>query len=187
MEMKKRDMKIQARIQQTAARLAASAAWFSAIISNKTQEKATNRWQRNASGQQRSRETRQTSKADYLVFFMLACMDRFMLNFSSPSKYRQSLWIVEVYLCNVTKIQRFWTRIDQFRFAMVFLYIKFVSHILDTVIPFMIAHFETVSFLETKLKDWHRSLKCRKRSVCVTVCRDQCLSLEKIEILTAVS
>ncbi len=55
--------------QQTAARLAASAAPFAATISNETQDEPTDRRQSNASVQRRSRETRQTSKAEYLDVF----------------------------------------------------------------------------------------------------------------------
>ncbi|EFX63780.1 hypothetical protein DAPPUDRAFT_267695 [Daphnia pulex] len=55
--------------QQTAARLAASAARFAATISNETQDEANDRRQSNASIQRRSRETRQTSKVEYLDVF----------------------------------------------------------------------------------------------------------------------
>ncbi len=55
--------------QQTAARLAACAARFSATISNETQDEATDRRQSNASIQRLSRDTRQTSKAEYLDVF----------------------------------------------------------------------------------------------------------------------
>ena len=54
--------------QQNAIRLAGSSARFAAP-SSATQYQATNRRQSNASAQRRSRETRQTSKADYLNGF----------------------------------------------------------------------------------------------------------------------
>lgn len=52
--------------QQTAARLAGSSARFAATTSSETQDQASDRRQSNASDQRRFRETRQTSKADYL-------------------------------------------------------------------------------------------------------------------------
>ena len=55
--------------QQTATRLSGVSAWFAATTSSETQDQASDRRQSNASDQRRFRETRQTSKADYLDGF----------------------------------------------------------------------------------------------------------------------
>lgn len=55
--------------QQNAVELAGSSTGFAATTSSATQYQVTNRRQSNARAQRRSRDTRETSKADYLYGF----------------------------------------------------------------------------------------------------------------------